>query len=175
MEDEVFVRVSYERGDFVAARQLGLLERLKETSAFQFAGFVFVAGAGVYFFAPDPFGRIFASLAGALVLFVGLIVGLGWYRATFAKVTMPKSTNLAFEFSNDGVVLKGDEHYLRTRWKDFDRAAFGRGIFLLIGRASIVIPLRNLRADQIETLRTLAIAHEDELGSGSAAASSSAK
>jgi hypothetical protein len=175
MDDEVFVEVAYEPRDLVAARQLGLITRIRDTHVVQFGGFVLLAGAGVLFFAPDPIGRIVASLAGALAGLVVVLVTYGWFRATYAPVRMDKAEELAIEVSDEGVVLKSEDRYMRLHWSDFERIAFGRGVFALMGRATVVIPARILREDQIETLRTLATAHEAEVGSSSLGASPSAE
>jgi hypothetical protein len=156
MDDEVFVQIEYQPRDFVAARQVGLIARVRETNVLQLGSFVFLGALGVLIFAPDPIGRIIAALAGSLIGLAILVMVYGWIRATTAPLPKNRPKGMALEISNEGVVVKSDERYMHLRWSDFERIAFGRGIFALMGKVFIIVPARSLRDDQMETLRSLA-------------------
>jgi len=168
MDDEVFVRVTYEPRDFIAARRLGLLARLRETNAFQLAGFLALAGAGIYFFAPEGIGRFFASAAGALVIMLLLLFAFGWTRA--AMVPAPETAELSMEISADGLVLKHEDRYARFPFRAFRHITYGQGVFAFIGDTTIVVPARTLRPDQIAAVRAIVRASESSLGDGTPAA-----
>jgi len=164
MDDEVFVTVTYEPQDFVDARRLALLARARQTNVFQLAAFVTLGGVGLYFFAPGTIGRIFASLAGALVMMVLLLVGAGWLRAAGMPPPKDAPEESSFEISDEGVVMKVEDRYRRVPWSAFDRVSYGQGVFAFMGKATAILPTRFLRPDQIEQVRLLALSHEHEMG-----------
>lgn len=161
MDDEVFVEVEYRADDFVRARRLALLQKLREVNAPQVALFAVAGALLTLFLAPEPFGRIFASAAGALAAMVGLLALAGWLRAGASKAMPIASAEI--EVSDAGVVLKRDGKYVRLPWRELSWARRGLGVVVWFGRLSVVVPERALRADQIAALDGLLRAHEDEL------------
>jgi hypothetical protein len=157
MDDEVFVTVEYRLEDFVRARRLALFTRFREANAPQLMLFVGVAAIGVLFFAPDPIGRIFASIAGAFIGLMAVLLVVGLVR-TSRRTPLPL-TKAAIEVSDTGIIVKNDGHYVRIAWRGFEQIARGQGIFFAMGQAAVVLPMRVLRRDQIRTLDALASAH----------------
>src|SRR5581483_2043491 len=157
MDDEVFVEVKYEADDFVRARRLALTTRVREANAPQLVGLVLLGGAGALFFAPDPIGRIVASICGALVGLVAIIIVMGIVRAS-RPMAIPLA-DAAFELSDAGVVVKAQDNYARLDWKAFDGVAEGMGVFFCMGKTAIILPKRVLNADQIAILRAFAKSH----------------
>lgn len=157
MDDEVFLDVKYEADDFVRARRLALITRVRDGNAPQLIGLVLLGGAGALFFAPDPIGRIVASICGALVGLVAIIIVMGLVRAS-RPMELPM-TDAGFELSDAGVVVKAKDNYARLGWKAFDTVAEGMGVFFCMGKTAIILPKRVMNADQIAILRALAKSH----------------
>lgn len=163
MDDEVFVTVKYRLGDFVGARRLALLTRFREANAPQLIVFGVVAAIGVLFFAPDPIGRIIASVIGALIGLIAVLLVLGFVRAS--RSTPLPMDEATLEVSDAGIVVKASGRYRRIAWRDFEHVARGQGVFFAMGKMAVVIPQRVLRKDQVETLAALVQAHAEEAGS----------
>lgn len=173
MDDEVFVTVDYRDDDFVRVRRLMLFDRLRHTGTFQIAAIVAIGGIGALVILPDPFGRVLASAAGALIGLIAILLLMGWFRA--ARPMKLPIDRAAIEVSSDGVVLKATDRYARARWRDFEKVSVGFGIFWWVGKSlAVIIPARCLREDQKKTLRALVGVHASETRSDSSSAPATA-
>ncbi len=163
MDDEVFVTVKFQLEDFVRARRLALFTRFRETNAPQMAIFVAIGAVGVLFFAPDPIGRIFASVGGAFIGLLAVLLVWGLIRAS--RPTPMPIEEAAIEVSDAGIVVKIGAGHARLRWRDFEQVVEGQGVFFGMGKIAVIVPMRALRRDQIEMLRAITRAHAQEIGS----------
>lgn len=163
MVDEVFVTVRYQARDFLRGARLGLLTKARDRGLVQLCVFLLVGIGGALFFAPALIGRFVAAAGGAVVGLAIVVFSWGWVNA---KARLPPDLDgpVAVEVSDEGVTLKKDDGYVRLAWASFDRVTYGLGVFMLFGRQSVLIPRRALRADQLDTLRALMLAHEDDVG-----------
>lgn len=163
MVDEVFVTVRYEARDFLRGARLGLLTKARDRGLVQLCVFLLVGIGGALFFAPASLGRFVAAAGGAVVGLAIVVFCWGWVNA---KARLPPDLDgpVSVEVSDEGVTLKKDDGYVRLAWASFDRVTYGLGVFMLFGRQSVLIPRRALRADQLDTLRALMLAHEDDVG-----------
>jgi hypothetical protein len=157
MDDEVFVDVKYEPRDFVGARRLALLTRVREANTPQIVGLVGIGAVVALFLAPDPVGRIFMSIAGA---FIGLVVILILWGLLRASRPMPVPfAEAGFEISDTGVVVKAKDNYARIGWKSFDGVVEGMGVFFCMGKTGVILPKRVMNDDQIAIMRAFMRSH----------------
>lgn len=157
MDDEVFVDVKYEQGDFVRARRLALVTRLRESNTPQIVALVGIGAVAALFLAPDPIGRIFASIAGALIGLMAILIAWGLLRAS-RPMKLPIE-EAGFEISDVGVVVKAKDNYARIGWKSFESVVEGMGVFFCMGKTAVILPKRVMNDDQIAILRALMQPH----------------
>jgi hypothetical protein len=157
MDDEVFVDVKYEPDDFVGARRLALITRVREANTPQIVGIVAVGALAALFLAPDPFGRIFMSIAGAVIGLIAILIVWGLLRAS-RPMPLPLD-EAGFEISDTGVVVKAKDNYARLGWKSFDGVIEGMGVFFCTGKTAVILPKRVMNDDQIAIMRAFMRSH----------------